>query len=301
MEIKLLVTHPNGAAPAGEHCFAGPLVSLGSDESAALRLLGPGIAAEQAVIVIVEDNPPLLISRAPGTQLNGEPLARETQRPLNDLDQLAVGPYVITCRCWGASTGKPLGEPEADPEHAPSFEQVLEQMRTADDSFYFLSESSARLILTGNHVRRRLGWDAAGQLALEEAEPPLVAGALVRKEWGAVFVEPDGHGRLTVNDEIIIGARQLRRGDCLVCTLPAAPQQAARRASLIFYEPKSLAVLETLLLDCGVSPALPAPPPVSASCAAREYFGMFTLLELLLMAGGTFTGAALIFIMLSCG
>lgn len=319
MAIRLFVTRQDDASAATvEYCFAGPLVSIGSDQFAALRLRGPGIAAEQAIIITIEDGAPLLINRAPGTQLNGARLARETQQPLADADRLVMGAYLIECR-WYESVGESLAD--AEPATAPpaaardavtSFEQVLDKLRTSDDSFHFQLDDGARLILEGHAAARQLGWNASAQVALEGAERLVAACALVRKDWSGVFIEPNGHSRITVNGEPLHGVRQLRHGDRLACIVAAGPQQPMRRANLIFCEPVSLTVLDNLLAGVALpAPVIASEPSIEAfatvnkqdraapGTATKEYFGAFTMFELLLMALGTFIGAALVFLLLT--
>lgn len=311
MGIRLRVTAQDGDTAAAWHYFEGPVISVGCDKDAALRLIGAQIAAEQAIVIMVEGGSPLLITRALGTLLNGEPLARATQRPLADEDRIQIGPYLIECRLRESKSELPVRAADDASGRKPSFEQILNKLRTEDDNFYFSIEGGGRLIIEETMTRKLLGWSSGAQLITLDATQLDTSCAVVRKDWSGVSIEPNGVG-VSVNGERISGARGLRHGDRVTCAAPAKENSPAKRAHLVFHEPASLAILENILrgeelptpvttitTDVATTDAaaLITPPSISTS-ATKEYFGAFTLCELMLMALGTLVGAALIFLLL---
>src|SRR5918992_5760815 len=98
MAIRLIIRRRGAgevAAPVAQD-FHGPILTIGSDPAANLHLDDRAVAAEQAIIIGGDEEPPLFINRAEGTLLNGEPLAREARRPLSDGDTISIGPYRIS-------------------------------------------------------------------------------------------------------------------------------------------------------------------------------------------------------------
>ncbi|MEJ7618351.1 MAG: FHA domain-containing protein, partial [Pyrinomonadaceae bacterium] len=170
MGISLRVTGQDGDADGAWHDFEGPIISVGCDQHAALRLAGPQIAAEQAMVIMVEGGSPLLINRAPGTQLNGEQLARAMQRRLTDEDRIRIGPYLIECRLRESASQSPEHTADNDASGGkPSFEQILNKLRAEDDNFYFLIEGGERLTLEETMTRQLLGWNSCAQLVACDA------------------------------------------------------------------------------------------------------------------------------------
>lgn len=289
-----------GAAP-GAQTFDGPIVTIGSDAGATLHLDDRDVAAEQAIIIGGDDEPPLFINRAEGTLLNGEQLAREARRPLSDGDTISIGPYVIGFESGngfrpGAEVaglapaaagytdatdddGRPAPDTRETPalradEAAPattqptSFAAILDSLRTEEDTFYFQVETatSGRRRVPIEGARLVLGWDATGQNVACGAEGAVaVPRAVVHKDWSGVMLQPEAAGAALVNGEPVETARRLRNGDRL--TLRPAQGSAGQdpaRNFFIFYEPASLVVLDSLL------PAQQLPPPVAAPPSTSE-------------------------------
>ncbi len=249
-----------GAAP-GAQTFDGPIVTIGSDAGATLHLDDRDVAAEQAIIIGGDDEPPLFINRAEGTLLNGEQLAREARRPLSDGDTISIGPYVIGFESGngfrpGAEVaglapaaagytdatdddGRPAPDTRETPalradEAAPattqptSFAAILDSLRTEEDTFYFQVETatSGRRRVPIEGARLVLGWDATGQNVACGAEGAVaVPRAVVHKDWSGVMLQPEAAGAALVNGEPVETARRLRNGDRL--TLRPAQGSAA--------------------------------------------------------------------------
>ncbi|MET0649307.1 MAG: FHA domain-containing protein [Pyrinomonadaceae bacterium] len=303
MAIRLIIRRRDAgeaAAPAGQS-FDGPIISIGSDPGASLHLSDPSIAAEQAIIIGGEDEPPLFINRAEGTLLNGETLAREARRPLSDGDTISIGPYLIALETGnGFRPAAALPElstveeeaPAADEPTAPitretpalqdadpappvtdtaqptTFAAILDSLRTEEDTFYFQVETATtgrRRVPVGGALML-LGWDRTGQnVACGDEAAVVTVRAVVQKDWSGVVLQPEVAGAAAVNGEPVEAPRRLRNGD-RVTLLPAAAASAqdAARNFFIFYEPASLVVLDSLL------PPQQLPPPVAPPAAGTE-------------------------------
>ncbi|HEX8187569.1 MAG TPA: FHA domain-containing protein, partial [Pyrinomonadaceae bacterium] len=240
MAIRLIIRRRDagvGAAPAAQ-TFDGPIVTIGSDPAASLHLEDGAVAAEQAIIIGGDDEPPLFINRAEGTLLNGEPLAREARRPLNDGDTISVGPYVIGFqsgngfRPGGGGAGlAPAADdyaggggvpapatretpalPAADEAGAAplttsqptSFAAILDSLRTEEDTFYFQVETATagRRRVPVEGATLLLGWDATGlNVACGGGVAVAIPRAVVHKDWSGVMLQPEGAGAALVNGE----------------------------------------------------------------------------------------------------
>ena len=345
MAIRLIISRRGGAVE--ERAFNDGIVTVGSDPAATVCLSDSSVAPEHA-IVINDDGQLLLINRADGTRLNGEPLPREARRTLSGGDALEVGPYTILLAPGGESASAGVAsesqepaaeeratataplrdeaqppEPLADARQpARSFASILDSLRTEEDSFYFLVETARerrRVTLEGTEMV--LGWDETGRRISCEAARVVAARAVVRKDWSGVVVLALSPGMLFVNAETVEAPRRLRNGDRLTmlpasASAPAAPEENY----LVFHEPASLVVLDTLLpqqLPPPISPAVEAPAPadvgsglapIAPAALAKKsrglfapdqrYFGFFTPTEVLVMVCGTLVAAVIIFLIL---
>jgi hypothetical protein len=296
MAIRLIIRRRGegeGAVPVAQN-FDGPILTIGSDPSAGLHLDDRDVAAEQAIIIGGEDEPPLFINRAEGTVLNGEQLAREARRPLSDGDTIHIGPYVIGIKAGnGFRPGAdvpglaPVAEGQAEDagqptpitrETAPppddstaaaqptSFAAILDSLRTEEDTFYFQVETATagRRRVPVEGARLLLGWDRTGQNVVCGGESVVaILRAVIHKDWSGVMLQPEAAGAALINGEPVETARRLRNGDRV--TLRPAPGAGAAdpaRNFFIFYEPASLVVLDSLL------PAQQLPPPVAQPLSA---------------------------------
>lgn len=377
MAIRLIIRRRDaseGETPAGR-TFDEPIITIGSDPGASLHLEDPGVAPEQAIIIGGEDEPPLFINRAEGTQLNGESLAREARRPLSEGDTIFIGSYVISlgtgngfrpdaaapalvstsanedaaAAAAAARRDAPITRetpafsqaapdettPGTTPErNAPtplaaqptSFAAILDSLRTEEDTFYFQVETATagRLRVPVGGALMLLGWDRTGRnVACGDEAAVATVRAVVQKDWSGVVLQPEALGAAAVNGEPIEAPRRLRNGD-RVTLLPSAGggAQDAGRNFLIFYEPASLVVLDSLLPQQQLPPPVAAPPagteagaagalvpaqaagppavrePARAPLTARTYFGYFTFGEVALMACATLVAALIIFLIL---
>lgn len=307
MSLKLIITRGTGPQeewPVGEAASAAPVIVAGSEPSAALHLSGEAVAAEQ-FLLIREGGRYVLLNRADGTVLNGEGLPRGAHRTLGDGDQIRVGDCLIAVALADADAGA------RDAADSPrSFASLLEGMRAAEDSFSFVIEGGAqggaRVPIT--KAEMVVGWDEGGRDLSFDPAGMTAPGAIIRKDWSGVVVEAAVGKQITVNGEAIKSARRLRHGDELALG-PGRTPSGRGGPRLIFHEPASLIVLDSLLPQ-----RLPPPvPPVPASTPGatgfgpggpaapwgeRRYFGYFTLVELLMMAAGTLALTAFFFVIL---
>jgi pSer/pThr/pTyr-binding forkhead associated (FHA) protein len=352
MTTKLVIKRKaDGPAtpPLAERILGEPLITIGSDATASLRLNGSGVAPEQTVI-INDEGQMLLINRAEGTVLNDEPLAREARRPLAHGDRLSIGDYNIFFVSAEAGTVgqtqnqarvttrlSPLpdqtmptpakdsasAQPPAQRETEPrNFAAILDSLRTEEDSFYLLIEGGPR---NGQRIRIEarempLGWNSTGQEVSFDTASVVAARALLRKDWSGVVVQSLGAGMVAVNGEPVEATRHLGNGDRIVI-VPTAITTAQNNVVLVFHEPASLVVLDSLLpqklpppvalLEPGAQEGNDAGLALKSQAAKQEamsrarpkmfssertIFGYFTLMEVLLMLAFTLVTAVLIFL-----
>ena len=280
MSIKLVIKRygdPPHTKPLDEKTFAGPIITIGSDQAATLRLSDAAVAPEHAII-ISEGNQLLLINRAEGTVLNRERLMREARSPIADGDTIRIGMHVINFVLREAHnkeepqketrplSADPLVEaPSATPRvnhpnpdtPSRSFADILASLRTEEDSFYFLIEGGAqsgqRVIIESAVML--LGWNEAEQNISTDVTTMVTPLAVVRKDWNGVVLQPLGPKMITVNDKPIESVHHLHDGDRLILASKSATTERAK-PFLVFHEPASLMALEEIIPQ-------KIPPPVS--------------------------------------
>jgi pSer/pThr/pTyr-binding forkhead associated (FHA) protein len=306
MAIKLNIRRRDAGAgaPPVAQTFDSPIVTIGSDPAASLHLEDRTVAAEQAIIIGGDEEPPLFINRAEGTLLNGESLAREARRPLSDGDVIYIGPYVIGVESANGfrhdtdvtelvsvedeetdtdddellspitrETPVPTDEAAdtALTTQPTSFAAILDSLRTEEDTFYFQVETATagRRRVPVEGARLLLGWDKSGQnVACGDEEIVAVPRAVVHKDWSGVMLQPEMIGEALVNGEPVETARRLRNGDRVTLRpVSGSGTNDPARNFFIFYEPTSLVVLDSLL------PAQQLPPPVAPPPSVSEGTG----------------------------
>lgn len=349
MATRLIISRPG--VPVEERVFDDEIVTIGSDPGATLYLADPSIAPEQAII-IREDGRPLLINRAPGTFFNGEPLAREARRTLAAGDRIEFGPYSIGVAgvegeseesaryaalyedrshaqadereaadsrgVEGVAHGDAESSQQQPQPQGRSFAAILDSLRTEEDSFYFVVESSSgRRRVRLEAAETMIGWDETGRRISCDAGVVVAARAVVRKDWSGVVALPLSPGLILVNGETVEAPRRLRDGDRV--TLLRVSAHEPEDACLVFHEPASLVVLDTLLPQqqthalharaaaetaAAEASSLVRQPPAAVEAKTgltspeRRYFGYFSPMEVLVMVVGTLVTAAIIFIIL---
>src|SRR6185503_5986491 len=195
------------------------------------------------------------------------------------------------------------------PGEPRSFAAILEGLRSAEDTFYFLIEEGpelgSRIPVEGAEMV--IGWDELGQTLSTDPAGISMPCAVVRKDWTGVMVHPEDSA-VILNGEQLTSPRRLRNGDQLMLLGPDETPVEPRGALLILHEPASLVVLDSLLPN-RLPPPVAKPighvsdgganadlrEPGQSPAEGRRYFGHFTVFELLMMSACTLALAAMIF------
>jgi predicted component of type VI protein secretion system len=331
--IRLLLRRKNEAQEAAilsDRLYDEPIISIGSDHQATLKLDEGSVAPEQ-VVILKEDENFFLINRAEGTCLNEEELAISARFKLDAKDRISFGAYTILVELDGAPA-EALEAPPAELEKQPpaaapaadegrGFAAILESLRTSEDSYYFIPEGEAqpdeRLLVESSEML--LGWDAAKETISSDPANISFPVALIRKNWAGVMVQPQANDGLKLNSEWLTSAERLRDKDRLVFIETALEQEGdaakivQREVTFTFHEPASLIVLDSLLpnklpppvprqAEAGTSSEQASPKPSPDAKATRQaqrlYFGHFTSTETGILAVGTLFLAAIIYLLL---
>lgn len=328
-----------------EHIFDGSLFTIGSDAASTIML--PEAAAEQAVVIQEKDHL-TLFNRSDGTALNGRKLRRESMEPLAHGDEIKIGSYVIKLFAAGYAiengnsraavanaapkdiftTSEDIAvahlpeiqrENKNKPElpakkNARNFADILNTLRTEEDSFYFIVENGKqeekRIPL--EHAEMPLGLDAKGEIS-GRVEKISSLYAILRKDWSGIIIETQRGGSVFVNDEAVITTRRLRNGDRV--SFNTLRQNDKTLPFLRLHEPSSLVALESLLetrsrdegANVGTNGAgsfypteieTSVAPDLNESFLERRFLGYFNFFEIASMIIGTLIGAVLIFLLL---
>ena len=202
-----------------------------------------------------------------------------------------------------------------------SFGEILEMLRSKEDSFYFVQDNGTS---TGNCImidrgEMLLGWDESRQVLAFDPAAILIPLIVVKKDWTGVAVEPQDGRSVKLNGQPVTSSARLRQGDRLeldsVGLDPDGKDNPGRQertsTNLTFHEPASLVVLDALLPQKLPPPVLRTDPAVGETSelqtsGARNLpartpatlFSVFTIYDLLLMAVGTLLLAVIIFLVL---
>jgi len=202
-----------------------------------------------------------------------------------------------------------------------SFGEILEMLRSKEDSFYFVQDNGTS---TGNCImidrgEMLLGWDESRQDLAFDPAAILIPLIVVKKDWTGVAVEPQDGRSVKLNGQPVNSSARLRQGDRLeldsVGLDPDGKDNPGRQertsTNLTFHEPASLVVLDALLPQKLPPPVLRTDPAVGETSelqtsGARNLpartpatlFSVFTIYDLLLMAVGTLLLAVIIFLVL---
>jgi pSer/pThr/pTyr-binding forkhead associated (FHA) protein len=332
-----------------EHIFDGSLFTIGSDAASTIVL--PEAAAEQAVVIQEKDHL-TLFNRSDGTALNSRELRRESMEPLAHGDEIKIGGYVIKLFAAGYAvengnsraavanaaakdiftTSEDIAVahlPEIQRENktfeknkpelpskknARNFADILNTLRTEEDSFYFIVENGRqeerRIPL--EHAEMPLGLDAKGEIS-GQVEKISSLYAILRKDWSGIVIETQRGGAVFVNDEAVTTTRRLRNGDRV--SFNTLRQNDKTLPFLRLHEPSSLVALESLLetrsraegANVGTNSAsvfypneieTTVAPDLNESFLERRFLGYFSFFEIASMIIGTLIGAVLIFLLL---
>ena len=208
------------------------------------------------------------------------------------------------------------------PKPSKSFAAILDSLRTDEDRFYFVVEGGEQ---SGVRVSIELeempmGWDETGENLCFNISSIADLCAVVRKDWSGVILRTPTASNITVNNEPLEDERRLRDGDRLLLRRSDKEGTPNSQVVLVFREPTSLVILDSLmprvppLREDAASPLAesgagggaarldihkPAQKLASLIKSDKEYFTVFTFVELSLMAVGTIVGAVIIFLILN--
>lgn len=200
--------------------------------------------------------------------------------------------------------------PELQDQSAPqrNFAEILDTLRTEDDSFYFTVKTAEQDIkrIALDQTETPIGIAPKGEIVTVVEDMSNLC-AIARKDWSGILIEAQKSNAISVNNEKIDAPRRLRHDDEIVFA-------ALPKFSLVLHEPSSLVALESLLSarngadgrfgNPGANnPALAAGETFSEkiskkSFLERKYFKHFSFVELVSMIIGTLIGAVLIFLLL---
>lgn len=196
-----------------------------------------------------------------------------------------------------------------------NFADVLNALRTEEDSFYFIVENgrqeNRRIPLEKTEMP--LGTNAHGEICGTAAEISVLY-AILRKDWSGIIIETQRTGVVFVNGEASATTRRLRNGD--IVSFNAARRQSDKTTPFLkLHEPSSLVALESLLenrergegirknLNGAGNPNLTeteniTPDEPEMPFAERRFFGYFNFFEIAAMIIGTLIGVVLMFLLL---
>jgi hypothetical protein len=205
------------------------------------------------------------------------------------------------------------------PKPSKSFAAILDSLRTDEDRFYFVVEggeqSGFRISIELEEMP--LGWDESGENLCFNISAITDLCAVVRKDWSGVILRTPAASSITINNEPLEDERRLRDGDRLLLKAPSN-ESGTSQVVLVFREPTSLVILDSLMPRVPTVPedaAFQSPESIPGSGVRqdikptrkltsliksdKEYFTVFTFVELSLMAVGTIVGAVIIFLILT--
>lgn len=342
MSSKFILKKSSSGAAAkdsvvAEYVFDGSLFTIGSEPGGTVVLAE---AAPEQAVIIREGEQLKLINSAEGTNLNGRLLRREAIEPLAFGDEIKVGDHVLAlvsavdASGENGNGGATLEESVREPafaaqketgffqtqnasanlpakKSARNFADILNSLRTEEDSFYFVVENSKQ---TENRIPLEqaeipLGVNAKGEISWH-VEQIKTLYAIVRKDWSGIIVETQRGAAVFVNDETLATTRRLRNGDRV--SFNAASPNKKSAPFLKLHEPSSLVALESLLENRargegiqknlnGAIHSSESETVVSESSESlfeRRFFGYFNFFEIVSMVIGTLIGAVLIFLAL---
>ncbi|MEP6901865.1 MAG: FHA domain-containing protein [Actinomycetota bacterium] len=320
--------------PLSEHIFDDDMFTVGSDPANSLVL---SESASEQVVFVREGEFLTLINRAEGTQLNGQILRPEAFEPLAAGDKVSFNNYIILVADDAAVspvkranlTAPGMGEngtsnssngispvplkirqsetvSPATPPPTRNFAEILDTMRTEEDSFYFIvkeeNKETERIPLEQPEIP--FGANGKGKIAFAIEQISTLYG-VARKDWSGILLESRRRNSVFVNDEAVTTTRRLRNDDRVSFTAPI-------KCSLILHEPNSLVALESLLsarvasngtrfggLAANNAGAIQTDRPAEnrqSSLIERRYFNYFSFIEVLTMIIGTLIGAVLFFL-----
>lgn len=319
----------------GEYIFSGNIFTIGSDAANNLVL---SAAAPEQTVVMREDGRLTLINSADGTKLNDVLLRREAIEPLSNGDAIQIGDYVVSVveaahfpanGNGAAASPTPVTSPvkerrapllpdtakvskpsaEAESKNARNFADVLDTLRTEEDSFYFIRQNpnGETTHVPLEEVATPIGETAGGDIAFTIAEISAIY-AVARKDWSGILLESQRRGAVFVNDEPVEATRRLRNDDRVSFS-------SRTKVSFVLHEPSSLVALESLLsarvdsnaarfgglaanpAAANIQTTAPDAPKQKKAAEGTGFFKQFSFVEIASMIIGTLIGAVLFFLL----
>jgi hypothetical protein len=308
---------------------ANGIITVGNDSSATIELQDEKIAPEQ-VVIVCEEGTMTLLCRVAGTAVNGEILPQGALHNLQFGDEIKIDGYTLIPESEEANRRSEVERNNIQPEANETGEQrdkserslsdVLETLQ-GEEKFYFLigeGDDARRVYLESEEMW--LGWTEAGECAISsDANEIELLRAQIRKDWSGVVLYPQKPGSVRLGDEILSEPRRLKNDD-EIFLLSKEGAKFNLETTVKFHEPPALLILDSILPK-------ELPPPVSLDEAAndasarefdesvliissefppltektppkRNFFGYFTLTEIIIMAIGTLITAVVIYLIL---
>jgi hypothetical protein len=127
-----------------------------------------------------------------------------------------------------------------------NFADTLKDWLNKDETFYFTIEggNQSGVNIPIEQAEMLIGWDSTKERICYQPGQLSIVCAMVRKDWSGVILQPFGQAIVLVNNETITGPYRLTTGDILIMPKQENDQTNVK---LIFHEPESLVMLETLL------------------------------------------------------
>lgn len=308
------------------------IISVGNNPSATFELKDAGIAPEQFVI-ITENDQMLLMNRADGTIINGEPLDLGSKIELHEGDKIEIGNFqmFLTSNETNGSQEVSNGDveevqtaeiTESQTTEKKDFSAVLNSLKE-EDSFYFqiINEENVveRVVYDSEEIW--LGTSFAEVAVKKDKEELDEIYARVQKDWSGAVIYPEDTDEIYLNGEFLNEPSRLKNDDELILVDEFA-EDGETPTKITFHEPVVLLALNSILPE-----DLPEPVKFDSALESaeienfddetdleetqtldkkaskpkkkrRRIFGYFSILEIFIMAIGTLVTAAIIFLVL---
>ena len=314
----------------GEYLFKDSIFTVGSEDGNNLVIAN---AAHEQAVIINEGDHLKLINSAEGTSLNERYLRREAMEILKHGDEIRIIDRVLLIvdeskisipNNKPADSPPPIPMPKPEtfieispiedfitkqvskptkPKSSANFSDILDTLRTEEDSFYFIVKRAEKEIgrVPIKHAKTLIGKNAKGIISFN-SKKIITVFCIAHKDWGGILIEPKKPNSVMVNGEVLEDNRRLRNNDSV--TFKSAP----KGFSLTLHEPSLLVALEPLLKnDSATNSLLNAESaaigePISESkkdspVIEKRYFGYFSFLEVLTMVIGTLICAVIFFLL----
>lgn len=253
------------------------IITVGNNPGATLELKDTSIAPEQFVI-ISENEQLLLMNRAVGTIINGEPLVLGGRIELKLGDEIEIGQFQLNfiSNDTNGTQISALTNPEENdlsikkpdeplnPEYKKDFSTLLNNVKE-EDSFYFhiIDRENAieRIIFDSDQIW--LGTSFAENAVKKDKEELDEIYARVQKDWSGAVIYPEESEEIYLNGELLTKPSRLKNDDQLFW-LDEFAEDEESQTSITFHEPVVLLALNSILPE-------ELPEPVSLLPSETKY------------------------------